>query len=165
LIRARADHAASVKLRIAEKAVSGFNGRGTPPSMTSLRLLIADDHEDLLREITTLVEAEFEVIGIAHNGTALLEAAAELNPDVVVTDFRMPGLSGIEAGRKLLEQGACKAVVLLTMYADQRLVDRALEAGIRGYVLKVKAGEDLIPAIRSAIRGETFVSSFGVGPV
>src|ERR1043166_3166425 len=112
--------------------------------MTSLRLLIADDHEDLLREITTLVEAEFEVIGIAHNGTALLEAAAELNPDVVVTDFRMPGLSGIEAGRKLLEQGACKAVVLLTMYADQRLLDRPLETGLSGEFSTVKEGEELL---------------------
>ena len=133
--------------------------------MTRPRLLLADDHEDLLREVTALLDREFEVIGVARDGTALMNIAAHLIPDVVITDFRMPGLSGIDAGGRLLEQGLCKAVVLLTMYADQQLVDGALQAGIRGFVLKVKAGEDLIPAIYSALRGETYVSSFGVRPV
>jgi DNA-binding NarL/FixJ family response regulator len=130
--------------------------------MTRPRLLLADDHEDLLREVTALLEREFEVIGVARDGTALMDIAAHLNPDVVITDFKMPGLSGIDAGSRLLERGLCKAVVLLTMYADQQLVDGALQAGIRGFVLKVNAGEDLIPAIHSALRGETYVSSFGV---
>jgi DNA-binding NarL/FixJ family response regulator len=136
-----------------------------PTQMSKLRLLLADDHEDLLREITALVEREFEVIGVAHNGNALVEAAAELSPDVVITDFKMPGLSGIDATRKLLSQGTCKAVVLLSNYADNQLVDRAFEAGIQGFVLKVKAGEDLIPAIRSAFQGVAFVSSFHASSV
>ena len=125
------------------------------------RLLLADDHEDLLHEIVQLLEADFEVVGTARDGTALLEGAAHLGPDVVVTDFKMPKLSGLEAGRRLLQQDLCKAVVLLTMYADPQLVKDALRTGIRGFVLKVKAGEDLIPAIHCALRGETFVSSFG----
>src|SRR5215469_633912 len=127
--------------------------------MTKTRVLLADDHEDLLTEINALLEGEFEVIASVRSGTTLLEVAADLKPDVVVTDFKMPGLSGIDASRKLLLLGACKAVVLLTMYADPHLVDSALAAGIRGFVLKVKAGEDLVPAIRSALGGETFVSS------
>jgi DNA-binding NarL/FixJ family response regulator len=129
--------------------------------MTRPRLLLADDHEDLLREVVALLDREFEVIGVARDGTALMDIAAHLNPDVVITDFRMPGLSGIDAGSRLLEQGLCKAVVLLTMYADEQLVAGALQAGIRGFVLKVRAGEDLVPAIYSALRGETYVSSFG----
>jgi DNA-binding NarL/FixJ family response regulator len=133
--------------------------------MTKPRLLLADDHEDLLHEVTALLQGEFEIIGVARDGLALMDIAAHLNPDVVVTDFKMPGLSGIEASYRLLDLGLCKAVVLLTMYADRHLVDGALEAGIRGFVLKVKAGEDLIPAIHSALRGETYVSSFGAGPV
>jgi DNA-binding NarL/FixJ family response regulator len=122
------------------------------------RLLLADDHEDLLHEVTALLRGEFEVVGVARDGAALMDIAAHLNPDVVVTDFRMPGLTGIDVGGRLLERGLCKAVVLLTIYGDQQLLDSALRAGIRGFVLKVKAGEDLIPAIHSALRGETYVS-------
>jgi DNA-binding NarL/FixJ family response regulator len=133
--------------------------------MTRPRLLLADDHRDLLREVTDLLNGEFEVIGAASDGRELMEMAARLTPDVVVTDFRMPGISGIDAGARLLEQGCCKAVVLLTMHADRQLVDGALAVGIRGFVLKVNAGEDLIPAIHSALRGETYVSAFGSGPV
>lgn len=133
--------------------------------MTRPRLLLADDHEDLLREVTALLQGEFEVIGVARDGAALVNIAAQLHPDVVVTDFKMPGLSGIDASSRLLEQGLCKAVVLLTMYADRRLVDGALEAGILGFVLKVRAGEDLIPAIHSVLRGETYISSLEPTPV
>jgi DNA-binding NarL/FixJ family response regulator len=161
----QANNAVSVKLRIAEIAATGFNGEGTPNSMTRPRLVLADDHEDLLHEVTALLWGEFDVIGIARNGTTLMEIAAHLNPDVVVTDFKMPGMSGIDASRWLLEQGLCKAVVLLTMYADRQLMDGALKAGILGFVLKVKAGEDLIPAIHSALRGETYVSSLEAGAV
>ena len=60
----------------------------------------------------------------------------------------------------LLERRLCRAVVLLTMYADWQLVEGAMEAGIRGYVLKVGAGEDLVPAIHSALRGQRYISSF-----
>lgn len=133
--------------------------------MTRPRLLLADDHEDLLLEVTALLDGEFDVIGVARDGMALVDIAAHLNPDVVITDFKMPGLSGIDASHRLLERGLCKAVVLLTMYADQHLVDGALQAGIRGFVLKVKAGEDLIPAIHSALRGETYVSNLGANLV
>ena len=142
-------------------AFQWFESRGHTLPPTKPRLLLADDHEDLLREVTELLERDFEVVAVVRDGAALLAHAALLNPDVVVTDFKMPKLSGIDASRKLLEQGLCKAVVLLTMYADPQLVNNALGAGIRGFVLKVKAGEDLIPAIQSALRGETFVSSFG----
>jgi DNA-binding NarL/FixJ family response regulator len=123
------------------------------------RLLLADDHEDLLREVTVLLSDDFELIGIARDGLELLESAANLVPDVVITDFKMPKMSGIEAGRRLLEQRFCKAVVLLTMYGDPQLVRGAREAGILGYVLKEKAAEDLIPAVFSVLEGRTFVSS------
>jgi len=133
--------------------------------MTKLRLLLADDNEEVLHEVTTLLQAEFEMIGVVHDGTALVEIAADLNPDVVITDFRMPGLNGIDASTQLLERGLCTAVVLLTMYADRELVTGALQAGILGFVLKSKAGNDLIPAIHSALRGETYVSSFEASAV
>ena len=128
--------------------------------MTKPRLLLADDHENLLQEIAALLDGEFEVVGVARDGTTLLNIAAHLHPDVVITDFAMPGLSGIHAGSMLLERGLCRAVVLLTMFPDRQLVAGAMQAGIQGFVLKIKAGEDLIPAVHSVLRGETYVSSF-----
>jgi DNA-binding NarL/FixJ family response regulator len=123
------------------------------------RLLLADDHEEFLEEIRSLLAGDFELVGVARDGAELLEQAGSLNPDAVVTDFKMPKLTGIRAGRKLVESRVCRAVVLLTIYRDPQLVRDALDAGIRGYVLKDRAGEDLIPAIRCALDGETFVSA------
>ena len=126
---------------------------------TKPRLLLADDHEDLLQEVTILLGKDFELIGVCRDGLELLECAASLCPDVVITDFKMPKLSGIDAGRRLLEQRLCKAVVLLTMYGDPQLVRCARDAGILGYVLKEKAAEDLIRAIFSVLEGTPFLSS------
>jgi len=123
------------------------------------RLLLADDHDKLLAEVTELLSREFEIVGVARDGAALLAMAAMLRPDVAVTDVRMPKLSGIDAGRILMAQGMCKAVVVLTAYDDPQLAQTALQAGIQGYVLKINAAEDLIPAIYKALDGVTFVSS------
>src|ERR1700687_696336 len=128
-------------------------------SQTRIRLLLADDHEELLHQLTQLLESEFDIVGAVRDGAALLETAAALRPDVVVADLKMPKLNGIEAGRKLLELKLCKAVVLLTVYGEPQLVKTALESGIQGFVLKGKAGEELIPAIYTALKGGTFVSS------
>jgi DNA-binding NarL/FixJ family response regulator len=126
-------------------------------------LLLADDHAELLGQIQQLVATHFDVVGTAGDGLTLVEMARALKPDVVVTDIRMPELSGIDAACIILQEKACKAVVLLTMYDDSRLVKSALDAGILGYVLKSAAGEDLIPAIEAALQGAVFVSR-QIGP-
>jgi DNA-binding NarL/FixJ family response regulator len=122
------------------------------------RLLLADDHADILLETRALLATEFEVVGTAGDGIALISAALQLKPDVVVTDAMMPRLNGIEASREILRRQLCGAIVLLTVYGDPELVKTALNAGIRGYVLKVNAGDELIPAIHEVLRGGTFVS-------
>jgi DNA-binding NarL/FixJ family response regulator len=122
------------------------------------RLLLADDHDDILLETRALLAADFEVVGTACDGLALISAALELKPDVIVTDAMMPRLNGIDASREILRRQLCNAIVLLTVYGDPELVKTALDAGIRGYVLKVNAGDELIPAIHEALRGGTFVS-------
>jgi CheY-like chemotaxis protein len=127
------------------------------------RLLLADDHPELLREIQKLVAIDFDVVGTATDGLTLVKMAETLKPDVVVTDIRMPGLSGIDAARTILQRKACKAVVLLTMYDNPHLIRRALDAGILGYVLKATAGEELLPAIEEALQGGVFVSQ-RIGP-
>ncbi len=130
-----------------------------PVSNGRSRVLLADDHDKLLADISDFLSSDFEIVGAADDGASLVELAARLRPDVVVTDLQMPKLSGIDAGRKIVTAGLCKAVVVLTIFEDTKLAKVALKAGILGYVLKIKASEDLIPAIRHALKGETFVSS------
>ncbi len=123
------------------------------------RLVLADDHPGVRQEISQLLDLEFEVLRAVGDGAALVEAVAELKPDAVVSDIQMPGLDGIDAGRELLGRGLCEAVVVLSMYPDRHLVERAIKARIRGYVLKLDAHEELIPAIYAALCGERYLSS------
>jgi len=124
------------------------------------RVLLADDHPELLQDIQQLLARDFEIVGTASDGLTLIQMAEALKPDVVVTDIRMPKLSGIDAARTILQQKTCTAIVLLTVHNDIRLVRSALDAGIRGYVLKATAGEDLIAAIERTLGGGVFVSQY-----
>ncbi len=127
------------------------------------RVLLADDHLDVVRELHGLLAPEFDVVHTVSDGAEMVRMVAVLRPDAVISDFRMPGKNGIDAAREILQQNMCGAVVLLTTYDDVQLVRQALAAGMRGYVLKVDAGEELIPAVRSVLRGETYVSR-GIPP-
>jgi DNA-binding NarL/FixJ family response regulator len=122
-----------------------------------VRVLLADDHHEFAAEIASLLSREFEIVGIVGDGQALVEASA-IKPDVVVTDLAMPKLSGIAAGRELLVRKACRAVIILTVHTDPELVEQSLKGGIRGYVLKNYAAEELIGAIYRVLEGGTFVS-------
>jgi DNA-binding NarL/FixJ family response regulator len=123
------------------------------------RLVLADDHPGVRQEIRQLLEPEFDVLRAVGNGAALLAAAVELHPDAVISDIQMPELGGIEAGGELLGRGLCEAVVVLSMYPDRHLVQTAMKAGIRAYVLKLDASDELIPAIYAALRGDRYLSS------
>lgn len=126
---------------------------------TKLRLLVADDNSAILQEICDLTSREFELVATACDGLRLLAAAKRFQPDIVVTDINMPRLNGIDASRQMLQLGCCKAVVLLSAINDPEMVKAALGVGVTGYVLKENAGEELIPAIRSAVNGKLFLSS------
>ena len=120
--------------------------------------MIADDSEPVMREIESLLSPDFEIIGKVTNGIDLVSEAARLRPDLIVTDLEMPGLSGIEASRAALERTPEQPILLLTSHNDKRLAQEALGAGIRGYVLKLAAGDELIAAAKFALQGGTFVS-------
>ena len=122
------------------------------------RLVIADDHAEVREEIRRLLEPEFEVLRAVGEGVSLLEAVSDLKPDAVVSDIQMPRMDGIEAGRQLLDRGLCEAVVVLSMHSDQYLLRKAIRTGIRAYVLKLDAGDELIPAVYAALRGERYLS-------
>lgn len=122
------------------------------------RIVLADDHPELLVEIGRRLAVEFDVLCSVSEGFALVRAASELNPDVVISDISMPRLTGIEACRQILQGGFSKNAILLTMYDDPELVRSALEVGIRGYVLKEDAGEELVSAVKMVLIGHTYLS-------
>lgn len=126
--------------------------------MKKLRVLIADDHQIVVDGLRGLLGSEFELAGTAANGHELIEQARALAPDVIVADISMPILNGIDAVRKLREEGTTAKVVFLTMHPDATYLTRALEAGASGYVLKHAAADELITAIRDAVAGRTFIS-------
>lgn len=124
-----------------------------------MRVLVADDNDDVLRDIRDLLEPEFDVIGTVGDGNSLVSAAEEFKPDVIIADISMPDLSGIEAAAKILEINPDSRIVLLTAHNDSALVDEGMAVGALGYVIKLNAGEDLARAINEAVRGRRFLSS------
>lgn len=123
------------------------------------RILLADDH-GVVREglKNVLVKEGFEIVGEASNGREAIEMAKKLQPDVVVLDFSMPELNGIDAAREIQSESLRTKAILLTMYKEDQYVLEALRAGVKGYVLKTQAGADVVRAIRSVLHGETYLS-------
>ena len=124
-----------------------------------MRVLLADDHQGVLRVVQGLLEADFDVVGCEQNGESLVQTAMKLRPDVIVTDISMPRLSGIEAVNRLRESRCASKVVFLTVHTDLEIVRIALETGALGYVVKTSIEADLLLAIREALAGRSFVSA------
>ena len=101
-----------------------------------------------------LLQTDFEVVATVQDGRALVDAEASLSPDVIVTDIAMPILDGIAAAREILRRNPRARVVFVTVYADPAMVRRGLAIGGLGYVQKVAAGDELVPAVWAALRGE-----------
>lgn len=122
------------------------------------KLLLADDHAIVIEGLTRLLESEFEIIGTVGDGRALLEAAQQLEPDVIVADLSMPLLNGLEALRQLRRANLRSKVVILSMHADVEFAREALRMGASGYVVKHSASESLSRAIQQVLDGGIFVS-------
>lgn len=122
------------------------------------RLLMADDHTLVLEGIRKLLENEFELVGTVEDGRALLRAAIELRPDVILLDISMPLLNGIEACRQLVKSMPKVRVIFLTMHADVVYVEEAFRAGGMGYLLKRSAASELSSAINVVMRGGRYVT-------
>ena len=127
--------------------------------MNRIRVLLADDHIIVAQGLQRILEIEFEVVGIAEDGLALLKAAKELKPDVIVADISMPNLNGIDALEELKKFNPDARVVIFTMHREVDYARKALSAGAMGYVLKQSAPEELTLAVRAAAAGRTFVTS------
>jgi len=126
--------------------------------MTRARVLLADDHVLIAQALQHLLQAEFDVVGTVADGRALLQAAQDLLPDVVVVDIGMPLLNGLDAGQQVKALLPAIKVVYLTQNRDPRLAVEAFRRKASGYVLKDSAASELTTAIREALRGRSYVS-------
>ena len=122
------------------------------------RVILADDHPAILEDLQTLLKQEFEVVATVGDGNALIAAAETLAPDVIVTDIAMPGLNGMTAAADILRSNPDARIVFVSAYNDPVLVKKGLATGAFAYVSKLRAGEDLVPAIHAALRGEQHLS-------
>jgi DNA-binding NarL/FixJ family response regulator len=129
--------------------------------MPRATVLLADDHAVVADGLASLLRSEFTVVATVTDGARLLEAARQFRPEVVVTDLAMPGMSGLDALRRLLAGGTVPTVpkvIVLTMHADPELAVEALRAGASGFIVKHAAGTELVAAIRSVLQGKTYLS-------
>jgi DNA-binding NarL/FixJ family response regulator len=126
----------------------------------SISILLADDHPVVRRGLQAVLneEPDFSIVGVASDGLEAVRATERLNPDVMILDLMMPGLSGLEVLRILRERSLRTRIVILSMYCSRAFVAQALQNGATGYVLKESTEKDLNCAVREAAAGRRFLS-------
>ena len=127
--------------------------------MSRPKVLLADDHKELVQSLVRFLGQEVEIVGIVSDGQALVDAARQLQPEVIVADVSMPVKSGWDAFNELRTSGLGVPFVFLTAHDDADVVAEIMAAGAAGFVLKRAAGDELVAAIREALRGGVFVSA------
>jgi DNA-binding NarL/FixJ family response regulator len=132
-----------------------------------IRIVLADDHPIVLDGLRNLIRAEpdFELVGEAASGLSALKIIREQHPDVAVLDISMPELNGIVLSRRLNGEMPGLRLLILTLHEDRAYLNQALEAGVRGYVLKRSAVENLVQAIRAVLVGGLYIDPAIVGRV
>ncbi len=132
-----------------------------------IRIVLADDHPIVLDGLRNLIRAEpdFALVGEAASGLSALKIVREQRPDVAVLDISMPELNGIVLSRRLAGEMPALRLLVLTLHEDRAYLNQALEAGVRGYVLKRSAVENLVQAIRAVVVGGLYIDPAIVGRV
>ncbi len=126
-----------------------------------IRVLLVEDHTLVRAGLRALLEraGDIYVLGEASNGQEGVELTRSLKPDVVIMDIMMPRLNGIQAAEHIQNLKLPAKVLLLSMYSEEGLVHQALQSGARGYVLKTSVSEELLEAVHTVARGETYLSA------
>jgi DNA-binding NarL/FixJ family response regulator len=125
-----------------------------------IRILLADDHTIVRQGMARLLEEQpdLKVVGEAVNGQAVVDKALELVPDIIIMDIAMPLLNGIEAAKRVRKSLPDCKILILSMYSHEHYIHELLETGVSGYLLKDSSGQDIIKAIRAAMKNETIMS-------
>jgi len=126
--------------------------------MPKIRVVLADDHQAVVEKVRSVLGEDFEIVGAVADGNQAVDAVLVLNPDVLVIDISMPVLDGFQAAARLQKANCRAKIIFLTIHEDQDYVAAALHLGASGYVTKSRLAADLVPAIRAALQGRTFVS-------
>ena len=126
-----------------------------------MRILIADDHGIVRSGVRLLLDRQpdMEVVAEAEDGVEALEKVLAERPDLVILDVAMPRMTGLQATHEIKKQSPDTQVLILSMHDDERYLFEALRAGAAGYVLKRAADQDLVDAVRAAVRGEPFLNA------
>jgi DNA-binding NarL/FixJ family response regulator len=132
--------------------------RGKVRDGKKARILLADDHPDVIDKVIQLLEPSYEIVGAIGDGQSLIYAAKKLKPDVLVIDITMPVLDGIEAAKILTAEGCESGIVFLTVHADPDYLRACLATGGLGYVVKARMSSDLPRAIEHALAERIFIS-------
>lgn len=126
--------------------------------MVRPRILLADDHPQLLEAEIALLSPSFDIVGTAGDGASLVRQAAHLKPDVIVSDITMPGMDGINAIRAIRESGSSAKFIFLTVHPEEEFVKVCIAEGALGYVWKSRMKGHLIPAIHAALQNLPYIS-------
>lgn len=126
--------------------------------MSFPRVLIADDHEAVARELARLLAGQFEILGPIGNGSLVLDTAIRLRPDVVLLDLSMPNVNGLDALGQLKRFDSNIRVIIVTMHADPALAEEAVRRGASGFVLKGDIGQELLTAVEAVLSGRSYVA-------
>lgn len=123
------------------------------------RVVIADDHPEMVERVTALMRPEFDVVATANDGFSALDCIRRFNPDILLVDLYMPRMNGFEVVRTMKASGARTVAVIMSGYNDRELAEAAIAAGALAFVTKSRLADDLLPAMRAAVQGSVFVSS------
>jgi DNA-binding NarL/FixJ family response regulator len=125
-----------------------------------VRILLADDHTIVRQGMARLLEEQpdLKIVGEATNGQEVVDKALELTPDIIIMDIAMPLLNGIEAAKRVRKNLPDCKILILSMYSHEHYIHQLLETGISGYLLKDSSGQDIIKAIRAAMKNKTIMS-------
>jgi DNA-binding NarL/FixJ family response regulator len=128
-------------------------------TVDKIRVVLADDHQEVIAKVRGVLGDEYEVLETAENGHQAVTAVLALDPDILVTDISMPLLNGLQAARRIQKTNSRVKIIFLTIHEDRDFIAAAFSAGATGYVTKRRLSTDLVPAIEEALKGHTFVSN------
>lgn len=129
------------------------------------RVLLAEDHIMVAEGLAALLRTAFELIDVVHDGRCLVQQAEAQKPDVIIADYSMPSLNGLDAAERILHQNPKSNIILLSMYSETGLAVRALRAGVKGFILKTAPADNLLDAVRQVASGHQYLTPSIAGDV